>query len=46
VQSSAGEVSLETGLRSPKPWSEEEKRLLIGRGYALLDDMLAERRVA
>jgi hypothetical protein len=46
VQSSAGEVSLETGLRSPKPWSEAEKRLLIARGYALLDDVLAERRVA
>jgi len=46
VQSSAGEVSLETGLRNPKPWSEEEKRLLIARGYALLDDVLAERRVA
>src|SRR5882724_281048 len=45
VQSSAGEVSLETGLRSPKPWSEEEKRLLIARGYQLLDDLLAERRV-
>jgi predicted acylesterase/phospholipase RssA len=46
VQSSAGEVSLETGLRNPKPWSEDEKRLLISRGYALLDDVLAERRVA
>ena len=46
VQSSAGEVSLETGLRNPKPWSEDEKRLLISRGYALLDDLLAERRVA
>jgi predicted acylesterase/phospholipase RssA len=46
VQSSAGEVSLETGLRNPKPWSEDEKRLLIARGYALLDDLLAERRVA
>jgi len=46
VQSSAGEVSLETGLRNPKPWSEDEKRLLIARGYALLDDVLAERRVA
>ena len=45
VQSSAGEVSLETGLRNPKPWSEDEKRLLIARGYALLDDVLAERRV-
>ena len=46
VESSAGEVSLETGLRNPKPWSEDEKRLLIARGYALLDDVLAERRVA
>ncbi len=46
VQSSADEVSLETGLRNPKPWSEQEKRLLIARGYALLDDVLAERRVA
>ena len=46
VQSSAGEVSLETGLRNPKPWSEDEKRLLISRGYALLADVLAERRVA
>jgi predicted acylesterase/phospholipase RssA len=46
VQSSAGEVSLETGLRNPKPWSEDEKRTLIARGYALLDDVLAERRVA
>jgi predicted acylesterase/phospholipase RssA len=46
VQSSAGEVSLETGLRNPKPWSEDEKRLLIARGCALLDDVLAERRVA
>ena len=32
VQSSAGEVSLETGLRNPKPWSKDEKRLLISRG--------------
>jgi predicted acylesterase/phospholipase RssA len=46
VQSSAGEVSLETGLRNPKPWSEDEKRLLIARGYSLLDEVLAERRVA
>jgi predicted acylesterase/phospholipase RssA len=46
VQSSAGEVSLETGLRNPKPWSDDEKHLLIARGYDLLDDVLAERRVA
>jgi hypothetical protein len=46
VQSSAGEVSLETGLRHPRPWTEEEKRALIARGYALLDDLLVERQVA
>jgi hypothetical protein len=46
VQSSAGEVSLETGLRNPQPWTEAEKRLLISRGYSLLDDVLAEQRVA
>jgi hypothetical protein len=46
VQSSAGEVSLETGLRNPKPWSDDEKRLLIARGYDLLDDLLTERAVA
>jgi predicted acylesterase/phospholipase RssA len=46
VQSSAGEVSLETGLRNPKPWSTEEKRALIDRGYALLDEVLEHRAVA
>jgi predicted acylesterase/phospholipase RssA len=46
VQSSAGEASLETGLRHPRPWTEEEKRALIARGYALLDEVLVERRVA
>jgi predicted acylesterase/phospholipase RssA len=46
VQSSAGEVSLETGLRNPRPWTEEEKRTLIARGYALLDELLVERQVA
>jgi predicted acylesterase/phospholipase RssA len=46
VQSSAGEVSLETGLRNPKPWSVEEKRALIDRGYALLDEVLEQRAVA
>jgi predicted acylesterase/phospholipase RssA len=46
VQSSAGEVSLETGLRHPRPWAEDEKRALIARGYALLDDVLIERQVA
>jgi len=46
VQSTAGEVSLEAGLRNPKPWSEEQKLALIARGYALLDDVLVERAVA
>jgi predicted acylesterase/phospholipase RssA len=44
VQSTAGEVSLETGLRRPKPWTEESKRALIARGYALLDTVLERRR--
>jgi predicted acylesterase/phospholipase RssA len=46
VQSTAGEVSLETGLRHTKPWTVEEKKGLIARGYALLDDVLVERAVA
>ena len=46
VQSSAGEVSLEAGLRNPKPWTNQEKRALIDRGYALLDDELQQRAVA
>lgn len=44
VQSTAGEVSLETGLRRPRPWTDEEKRALIDRGYALLDESLFELR--
>jgi hypothetical protein len=46
VQSTAGEVSLEAGLRNPKPWSEEQKLALIARGYGLLDEVLVERAVA
>jgi hypothetical protein len=46
VQSTAGEVSLETGLRRPRPWTEEQKRSLIERGYELLDEVLLERQVA
>ena len=46
VQSTAGEVSLETGLRNPQPWTEEAKRSLIRRGYELLDELLVERAVA
>jgi predicted acylesterase/phospholipase RssA len=46
VQSTAGEVSLETGLRNPTPWTEEAKRLLIRRVYELLDELLVEEAVA
>ena len=46
VQSSAGEVSLEAGLRNPTPWTEDAKRVLIDRGYELLDEVLGEQQVA
>jgi predicted acylesterase/phospholipase RssA len=46
VQSTAGEVSLETGLRNPQPWTEEAKRSLIARGYDLLDELLVDEAVA
>jgi predicted acylesterase/phospholipase RssA len=43
VQSDAGEVSLEAGLRKPQPWTDDAKRALIRRGWDLLDDVLTER---
>jgi predicted acylesterase/phospholipase RssA len=46
VVGSAGDVSLETSLRRPRPWTEEAKRALIARGYDLLDEALPERAVA
>ena len=46
VQASAGEVSLEAGLRNPQPWSADAKRALIRRGYDLLDELLQEEAVA
>ena len=46
VNATAGESSLETGLRRPQPWGEAEKRALIARGYSLLDEVLTERAVA
>jgi predicted acylesterase/phospholipase RssA len=46
VQSTAGEVSLETGLRTPQPWTDEAKRQLIRRGWELLDELLVEEAVA
>ena len=46
VQGTSGEITLETGLRRPQPWGEDEKLELIARGYALLDDVLADRDAA
>jgi predicted acylesterase/phospholipase RssA len=46
VEGTAGEISLETGLRRSQPWPEAEKRELIARGYQLLDELLADQRVA
>jgi len=46
VSGSAGEVSLEAGLRNPQPWSDEAKVELIARGYRMLDEELRERAVA
>jgi len=46
VSGSAGGVSLEAGLRNPKPWTVEAKLELIERGYRMLDDELHEKAVA
>ena len=46
VSGSAGGVTLEAGLRNPKPWTVEAKRELIERGYRMLDDELREKAVA
>jgi predicted acylesterase/phospholipase RssA len=46
VQGTAGEITLETGLRRSRPWGDDEKRELIARGYALLDEVLADRPAA
>jgi predicted acylesterase/phospholipase RssA len=46
VQGTVGESSLETTTRNPVPWTDEAKREVIDRGYALLDEQLRERRVA
>ena len=43
MSGSAGELTLEAGLRRPTPWSESSKLALIARGYALLDDELRAR---
>jgi len=46
VSGSAGDVSLEAGLRNPKPWTVEAKLELIERGYRMLDEELREKAVA
>jgi len=46
VSGDAGGISLEAGLRNPKPWTEEAKLALIERGYRMLDDELREKAVA
>jgi predicted acylesterase/phospholipase RssA len=46
VQGTAGDITLETGLRHAHPWPEDEKLELISRGYALLDDVLRDKAVA
>jgi predicted acylesterase/phospholipase RssA len=40
VHASVGEVSLEPGFRTQKPWTVEAKRALIARGYDLADSEL------
>jgi predicted acylesterase/phospholipase RssA len=40
VRASSDEVSLEQGLRSSQPWTDEAKRALIERGYRLTDEAL------
>jgi hypothetical protein len=41
VHASVGEVSLDPGFRSQKPWTVEAKRNLIKRGYELADNELS-----
>ena len=41
VHASVGEVSLDPGIRTQQPWTEEAKRALIARGYELADRKLA-----
>ena len=41
VHASVGEISLDPGFRSQKPWTVDAKRALIERGYELADRELA-----
>jgi predicted acylesterase/phospholipase RssA len=40
VRGTSAGISLDPGWRSQKPWTEEDKRRLIVRGYGLTDDAL------
>jgi NTE family protein len=42
VRGTAGESSLDATFRSDVPWTDERRRALIERGYALTDEALAQ----
>ena len=42
VRGTAGEHALDPRFRADQPWPEESKRALIGRGYRLADEALAQ----
>jgi hypothetical protein len=44
VSASAGDLSLEPGFRSQRPWTADAKRALIARGYEAADAELAQFR--
>jgi predicted acylesterase/phospholipase RssA len=46
VAAGVDDVSLDAGIRTQKPWSDEAKRALIDRGYERADRELALHRVA
>src|ERR671938_30546 len=46
VHASVDEIRLEPGFRTQKPWSKDEKRALIRRGYELTDAELEEAEAA
>jgi predicted acylesterase/phospholipase RssA len=46
VHASVDEIRLEPGFRTQKPWSEDEKRALIRRGYDLTDAQLTQAEAA
>ena len=45
VSASVGDISLEAGLRTQRPWSDDAKRALIDRGYELTDHELRKHGV-